>query len=140
MAYHTPFVTSARRRAGLPAGTMPSMARVLIVDDHSSFRAIARRILSRAGHDVVGEAVDGRSGLAAVRRLRPDAVLLDVGLPDADGVQLASALRGEEDPPVVVLTSSRDRRDLEPVLRRSTARGFLHKEELTAAALAELIG
>jgi len=110
------------------------------VDDQAIVRAGVTMLLRSAGHDVVGEAADGRSGLAAVRRLRPDAVLLDVGLPDADGAELADTLRGEEDPPVVVLTSSRDRRDLDPVLRRSTARGFLHKEELTAAALAELLG
>src|SRR5690349_3252031 len=115
------------------------MPRVLIVDDHGPFRAIARRVLARAGYDVVGEAADGASALLASRELRPDAVLLDVGLPDADGAALAAQLRNGEDRPVVVLTSSRDRRDLEPVLRRSAAQGFLHKEELTAAALSRLI-
>jgi DNA-binding NarL/FixJ family response regulator len=114
--------------------------RVLIVDDHAPFRAIARRVLARAGYDVVGEAADGAAAMRAARDLHPDAVLLDVGLPDADGVQLAAQLAGRDNRPVVVLTSSRDRRDLEPVLRRSAAQGFLHKEELTAAALARLIG
>jgi DNA-binding NarL/FixJ family response regulator len=119
---------------------MAAVLRVLIVDDHGAFRAIARRVLARAGYEVVGEAADGASALAAVAALRPDAVLLDIGLPDADGVSLAADLRALDNRPMVVLTSSRDRRDLEPVLRRSAAHGFLHKEELTAAALARIIG
>lgn len=119
---------------------MRRVLRVLIVDDHGPFRALARRVLARAGYDVVGEAHDGASALAAVHALRPDAVLLDIGLPDADGAELAARFAAGENRPMVVLTSSRGRRDLEPVLRRSAARGFLPKEELSAATLARLLG
>jgi DNA-binding NarL/FixJ family response regulator len=140
MAFLTPTVAGAGSCAVRAIGTLSRVLRVLIVDDHGPFRAIARRVLARAGYDVVGEAADGASAVTAVRTLRPDAVLLDVGLPDADGASLAAALRGGDNRPMVVLTSSRDRRDLEPVLRRSAAQGFLHKEELTPAALARLLG
>jgi len=62
------------------------MARtVLIVDDHPGFRTSARRMLEADGYRVVGEAQDGRSGIAAARTLRPDIVLLDVHLPDSTG-------------------------------------------------------
>ena len=58
---------------------------VLIVDDHPSFRASARAILEADGFSIVGEAEDGATGLALLRKLRPDVVLLDVQLPDMSG-------------------------------------------------------
>ena len=65
---------------------------VLIVDDHPSFRSSARRVLEEAGYDVVGEAPDGASALAAARALRPAIVLLDIRLPDVDGFEIALRL------------------------------------------------
>jgi DNA-binding NarL/FixJ family response regulator len=112
---------------------------VLIVDDHPSFRASARRMLESDGYDVIGEAVDGTSGLAAARNLRPDIVLLDVQLPDLDGFDVASRLTSNEAPPAVVLTSSHDHSDFGPLIRRSGARGFVPKAELSGEAIAELV-
>jgi DNA-binding NarL/FixJ family response regulator len=59
---------------------------VLIVDDHEGFRAWARVLLEQAGYTVLGEAADGASAVRAARRLRPQVVLLDVQLPDTDGL------------------------------------------------------
>jgi CheY-like chemotaxis protein len=111
------------------------MRTVLIVDDHASFRAIARAALSER-FCVVGEAADGVQALARAAELRPDVVLVDVGL---DGFGVAVALAALDDPPQVVLTSSRDRRDLEPLLRETPARGFIAKERLSDASLGELL-
>ena len=112
---------------------------VLIVDDHASFRAIARAVLTEGGLDVVGEATDGNSALTAARQLRPDCVLLDVQLGDDDGFAVAQALADVGGAPAVVLTSSRDPRDFESRLSTSVARGFIAKESLSAAALGELL-
>jgi CheY-like chemotaxis protein len=114
-------------------------ARVLIVDDHPAFRAAARRLLELEGYDVVGEAEDGLSALAAARTLRPDFILLDVQLPDLDGFEVAEQLSGDENPPAVVLTSSRDRSDYGPCLATSPACGFLPKAELSAAGIADIL-
>lgn len=114
------------------------MPTLLIVDDHASFRAVARAALSER-FTVVGEAADGCGGLGLARELRPDVVLLDVQLPDADGFAVAAALARHDHPPVVVLTSSRDRRDLELLLRTSPAKGFIEKERLSADTLAALL-
>ena len=84
------------------------MYRVLIVDDNAGFRLQARALLQADGFDVVGESEDGTSGLAAARSLRPDFVLLDIGLPDIEGFEVARALAVDGPPPFVVLTSSRD--------------------------------
>lgn len=112
---------------------------VLIVDDHPSFRATARLLLEADGWTVVGEAPDGSRGLAAASELRPDLVLLDVGLPDVDGFDVASRLTGADGAPDVVLVSSRDARDFGPLVSRSGARGFVSKADLSGEALRRLV-
>lgn len=111
---------------------------MLIVDDHASFRAIARAALSERFR-VVGEAADGAEAVARVIELRPDVVLVDVGLPGLDGFGVAATLAALDDPPQVVLISSRDRRDLEPLIRDSPVRGFIAKERLSDTSLGELL-
>jgi DNA-binding NarL/FixJ family response regulator len=112
---------------------------ILIVDDHQGFRTSARRVLEDAGYHVIGEAGDGRAGLAAARALRPAVVLLDVQLPDLDGFDVAAELMAEAHPPTVVMTSSRDGSDFAGLVTRSGARGFVAKSELSAEALASLL-
>jgi DNA-binding NarL/FixJ family response regulator len=118
----------------------PMPPTVLIVDDHPSFRIMARKLLEAEGFDVVGEAEDGRTAIEAVARLRPEVVLLDVQLPDIEGFEVAAALTSNNgSSPAVVLTSSRDRTDFSGLVERSGARGFIPKAELSAAALRALI-
>jgi DNA-binding NarL/FixJ family response regulator len=113
--------------------------RVLIVDDHPSFRATARLLLESEGFEVVGEAADGTTGLRDARELEPDLVLLDVQLPDIDGFEVAAQLTAAAGGPAVVLTSSRDEADFGPLVAASGARGFVPKAELSGAALLALL-
>jgi DNA-binding NarL/FixJ family response regulator len=113
---------------------------VLIVDDHPGFRSAARALLEADGFDVVGEAADGESGLAAAARLRPGLVLLDIQLPDLDGFEVARRLSQAGDPPAVVLVSSRDSSAYRRRLADSPARGFIAKSDLSGAAVAALVG
>lgn len=112
---------------------------VLIVDDHPSFRASARRLLESEGYRVVGEAGNGADAVTAVAELHPDLVLLDVQLPDIDGFHVAEQLRQLPDPPAVVLTSSRDRADYGPCIDVCGACGFVPKGDLSGAAIAALL-
>jgi len=112
---------------------------VLIVDDHPSFRASARTLLEAEGYEVVGEAENGVTAVEAVEALHPDLVLLDVQLPDLDGFQVADRLRKLENPPAVVLTSSRDGADYGRCIGNCGARGFVPKAELSGAAIAALL-
>ena len=107
---------------------------VLIVDDHPSFRASARTLLEAEGYEIVGEA--GETAVEAARALQPDLVLLDVQLPGIDGFAVANQLRKLEDPPVVILTSSRDGADYGRCIGECGAHGFVPKADLSGAAIA----
>ena len=113
---------------------------VLMVDDHTGFRARARALLEAEGFAVVGEAADGRSALAAAARLHPDVVLVDVGLPDMDGFAVAAGLRETGDALHIVLISGRTREDYGDRVTTSAADGFIAKADLTGERLAEVIG
>jgi DNA-binding NarL/FixJ family response regulator len=112
---------------------------VLLVDDHADFRASARALLEAEGFSVVGEAAGGAEALAAVRSLRPAVVLLDVQLPDIDGIEVAERLAAAGGAPAVVLTSGRDTRAYGARLKTAPARGFIAKAQLTGEALAALV-
>lgn len=113
---------------------------VLIIDDHPSFRASARRMLEADGYQVVGEAADARAALATTEQLRPDVVLLDVRLPDGDGFEIARRLLGANGAaPQIVLVSSHDSADFAEAIIASGARGFIPKDELSAKAITSLV-
>jgi DNA-binding NarL/FixJ family response regulator len=116
-----------------------AVPRVLIVDDHPSFRASARAILEADGFEIAGEAEDGESAIAAADRLHPDIVLLDVQLPDLDGFEVTRRLLSGNGNTCVVLVSSRDGSDFGPLVESRGACGFVPKSELSGAAVVALI-
>jgi DNA-binding NarL/FixJ family response regulator len=113
---------------------------VLIVDDHAGFRTAARALLEAADFEVVGEASDGASALAAARSLRPQIVLLDVQLPDFDGFEVAERLADSASSPAIVLTSSRSVGAFRWRLDGNPAWCFIAKNELSGEALAAALG
>jgi DNA-binding NarL/FixJ family response regulator len=115
------------------------MATIVIVDDDARFRTQARDVLEADGFTVIGEAVDGASGLEAARTLRPDYVLLDIGLPDIEGFEVANTLAVDGPPPWVVLTSSRDARAYGRRLTNGPCLGFIPKERISGSAIRALV-
>jgi len=109
--------------------------RVLIVDDDRSFRRAAAMLLRARGFEVVGEAADGREAIAAIEALQPDAVLLDVHLPDGDGPELARRLSPDGWGPRVLLTSSDADAASQELAERCGAAGFVAKTALASAGL-----
>lgn len=92
-------------------------------------------MLEGAGYEVVGEAADAATAIAAARSLRPEVMLVDVGLPDGDGFSVSETLAGDEFPPTVVLISARDRSDYGRRIRTCGARGFVSKDDLSPDSL-----
>lgn len=136
--------TESRVRPTVAPGTLAIMdamtGSVLVVDDDPAFRRLAPRILAVFGLAVAGEADTAASALSAAGTLRPDAVLVDVGLPDIDGVALATALTALPWRPRVVLTSGNAEAATASEVRSSGAEAFVPKNELPGAALGNLLG
>jgi response regulator NasT len=82
--------------------------RILIADDESLIRLDLREMLTGLGYDVVAEAGDGRSALDLARKLRPDLVIMDIKMPEVDGIAAAEDLTRERIAPVVLLTAYSD--------------------------------
>jgi len=111
---------------------------VLIVDDDAPFRGLARRMLSAAGLSVAGEADTVAAALDAAAALRPAAALIDIGLPDGDGVTLATELAAMPWHPRILLTSIDP--DAVRLIASRDAGSFVPKNELPSAPLRELLG
>ncbi len=87
--------------------------RILIADDEAPARMRLRRLIEEAGTgEVIGEAASGREALAAVEREQPDLVLLDIRMPEGDGLSVARALSGTSVPPAVVFVTAHSDRAL----------------------------
>jgi DNA-binding NarL/FixJ family response regulator len=108
---------------------------VLVVDDDAPFRDTARELLCERGYLVVGEAATVREAQTAVTALDPDALLLDIALPDGDGIALATELSKAASGPRVLLTSSDDLLAPPEQVERCGASGFVPKSELPSADL-----
>lgn len=85
--------------------TSAPRTRIIIADDESLIRMDLREMLSHLGYDVVGEASDGREAVELADRLRPDLVIMDIRMPELDGISAAQELAVRRIAPVVLLTA-----------------------------------
>jgi len=102
--------------------------RVLVVDDEALIRMGFRHILDAAGGIETVAAVCGSQALQAVRELRPDVVLLDIRMPDVDGLTVLAGIRRLPDPPVVAMLTTFDTDEYVTAALRAGAAGFLLKD------------
>jgi DNA-binding NarL/FixJ family response regulator len=117
------------------AGADDRPVRVLVVDDQLVFREVARHVLDATpGFELIGEADSGDAALSATAAMRPDLVLLDVRMPGMDGVEAAIRIRAADEPPVVVLVSVEEPRDV-PAARTCGAAAFVRKQDFGPALL-----
>jgi len=124
--------------------------RCLLVDDNDAFLETARALLERQGVQVAGVASNIAGALRQARALRPDVVLVDIGLGEESGFELARLLaadgqdgqrgqgaqRGRAD---VILISAQAERDYADLIAESPAAGFLHKPELSAQRISQIL-
>jgi DNA-binding NarL/FixJ family response regulator len=114
---------------------------VVIIDDDREFRFSASALLRLRGYQVVGEAGTVSDALEPLSISQPDLVLLDIHLPDGDGLSVAARLTSEYGPsrPRVVLISSDPSAASQRLVRSSGAAGFIAKENLGAASVDDLL-
>jgi two-component system nitrate/nitrite response regulator NarL len=112
--------------------------RILLIDDHTLFRMGLEELLERRGIEVAASVGDGREGCRLAAELSPDVILLDLRMPDMDGLAVLDRLRTMGlTIPVVMLTTSSEERDLVQSLR-SGAKGYLLKDMEPDALLSSL--
>jgi CheY-like chemotaxis protein len=116
--------------------------RCLLVDDNAAFLETASVLLEREGLTVAGVASNTAEALQQARALRPDVVLVDVGLGEESGFDVARLLAGDEEVGgiAVILISARDESDYAELIADSPAAGFLAKPELSAGGIGRILG
>ncbi len=100
--------------------------RVIIADDESVIRTDLREMLSNLNYLVVGEVGDGRSAVNLARELKPDVVIMDIKMPDMDGIEAAKLMTQEKIAPVLLLTAYAQR-DLVDRAKEAGVVGYLVK-------------
>jgi len=102
--------------------------RVIIIDDHALFRVGLQGLLEQRGIDIVGAVASGQEGLDMIEHIEPDIVLLDMRMPDMDGLEVLQQIRQRKPAlSVVMLTTSNEEKDLIKSLRLG-AQGYLLKD------------
>jgi CheY-like chemotaxis protein len=116
--------------------------RCLLVDDNDAFLEAARVLLEREGVPVVGVASSTAEALRQARALRPDVILVDIGLGDESGFDLARLLARDDQGggAQVILISARAETDYTELIAESPAAGFLPKPELSARGISRILG
>jgi DNA-binding NarL/FixJ family response regulator len=114
--------------------------RCLLVDDNDVFLEAATLLLEREGLTVVGMASSIAEALQQARALRPDLILVDIGLGDESGFTLARLLARDDPGADVIMISAGAEADYAELIAESPAAGFLAKSELSARGVSQLLG
>ncbi|MCP4642975.1 MAG: response regulator transcription factor [bacterium] len=112
---------------------------VLIIDDHPLFREGLKAIIERDdGYEVAGEAGDGREGLRLARKHRPDLAVVDISLPDKDGIQLTREIQASDTETQILIVSMHANFDYISAAFRAGAGGYMVKESASSRLLQAL--
>jgi DNA-binding NarL/FixJ family response regulator len=115
--------------------------RCLLVDDNDAFLEAASRLLQREGVTVVGTASSTAEAIRRARALRPDIIVIDIGLGEESGFDLARLLAQDGGSSAeLIMISARAESDYTELIAQSPAAGFLAKSELSARGIGQLLG
>jgi DNA-binding NarL/FixJ family response regulator len=130
---------ACRRPPPCDNGAVTEPLPVLIVDDQAPFRAAMKAVLKRTTEfELVGEAANGSEAVSLAGELHPALVLMDINMPEMNGIDATRLLVSQQPDVVVILCSTYDAGDLPREVATSGARAYLNKEHLGADTLREL--
>ena len=119
------------------------MGKILIVDDSRTSRRILKEIITKAGHEVIGEAVDGEEGYLKYKELRPDLVTLDITMPKMDGLEALQLIRKEDEKAKIIMITAAGQKEKMTQAIKYGASEFLAKPyeaEEVAALIDKVLG
>lgn len=132
-----PLVTSVGIVDDAVVAVMTHTVRVLIVDDQEPFRSAARLVVELTdGFEVAGEASTGEEGIALVGRLAPDLILMDIQMPEMDGLQATRQIVADDQTARVVVLSTYEAAEYEQLALEAGACAFISKSDFGPAELA----
>lgn len=103
------------------------MAKILIVDDSKTSRRFLKNMLEEAGHQIVGEAVNGQEGIDKYKQLKPDLVTMDITMPVLDGIEaVGEIMEYDADAKVIMVTAAGQKTNMVEALKRGAA-DFIQK-------------
>jgi DNA-binding NarL/FixJ family response regulator len=112
---------------------------VLVVDDQAPFRMAAKAVVRRlGGFELVGEAKSGTEAVALADELHPALILMDINMPEMNGIEATRQILAANPEVVVILCSTYEISDLPPDASQSGARAYMNKERLSSAELQRL--
>lgn len=103
------------------------MAKILIVDDSRTSRKILKKILEDAGHEVIGEAVNGEDGFLKYQELKPDVVTLDITMPKMDGLEALRLIKKFDENAVAIMITAAGQKEKMILAIKSGAADFISK-------------
>ena len=103
------------------------MAKILVVDDAAFMRMMVKDILIKAGHEIIGEAVDGNDAVAKFKELHPELVTLDITMPDKDGIQALKEIKAIDPNATCIMCSAMGQQAMVLEAIKSGAKDFIVK-------------
>nr|WP_295974351.1 response regulator [uncultured Bacillus sp.] len=111
------------------------MARILLVDDAKFMRTTLTNMLTKAGHEIVGEGINGREAVDLYRKLLPDVVILDITMPEMNGLEAVQAIRNEFPQALIIMCSAMGQQRMILEAIHSGAKDFIVKPFIESAVL-----
>jgi len=118
------------------------MATVVVVDDSTYFRLKLKLVLERLGHEVIGEATDGKKAAALYKKLKPDFITMDISMPNVNGIEGVELIMNEDPDAVIVMVSAMGRKHHVLVAMKLGAKHFILKpmnEDIVKKVLSKVL-
>jgi two-component system chemotaxis response regulator CheY len=111
------------------------MARILLVDDAKFMRVTLTMMLTKAGHEIVGEGMNGRDAVELYRKLQPDIAIMDITMPEMNGLEAVKTIKSEFSQALIIMCSAMGQQRMIVEAIKSGAKDFIVKPFVESAVI-----